>query len=51
MLGILLLLARVSILPMEFGQKFVADAERTLGTFLITIPLRLVFRISQLLYQ
>lgn len=35
MLGLVLLLARVSILPMEFGQKFVADAKRILGTFLV----------------
>lgn len=34
MLGILLLLERVSILPMGFGQKFVADAERILGNSL-----------------
>lgn len=34
MLGIVLLLAHVSILPIKFGQKFVADAKRILGTFL-----------------
>lgn len=31
MLGILLLLASVSILRMEFGQKFAVDVEKILG--------------------
>jgi hypothetical protein len=31
MLGILLVLAHVGILTMEFGNKFVADAEGILG--------------------